>query len=207
MEPVFINNLKNRLKQHLPGDIAQNKMGVITKFPLKSYLSNDKSRPAAVLVLLYPSKNNWYFFLTKRTQNVDHHKGQISLPGGVIEKNESKKNAAIRETYEEIGVLEKKIKIIGKLTKFLVPVSGFEIFPFVGWIDSKPKTKIQVTEVEKVFSVSVKSLIHKKTKKSKKSILNGIPATIPYFDLGNEMVWGATSIILSEFKSVLKDII
>tara|TARA_Y100001970_G_C14246195_1_gene868442 strand:- start:3824 stop:4447 length:624 start_codon:yes stop_codon:yes gene_type:complete len=207
MEPIFINNLKKRLKQHLPGDIAQNEMRVRTKFPLKNYLPDNEVKPAAVLVLLYPNKDNWYFFLTKRTQNVDHHKGQISLPGGMVEKDELQKNAAIRETYEEIGVLEKKIKIIGKLTKFLVPVSGFEIFPFVGWIDSKPKTNIQPTEVEKVFSVSVKLLIHKKTKKSKKSILNGIPATIPYFDLGNEMVWGATSNILSEFRSVLKDII
>ena len=103
-----------------------------------------------------------------RTQNVYHHKGQISLPGGMVEKNELQKNAAIRETYEEIGVLEKKIKIIGKLTKFLVPVSGFEIFPFVGWVDSKPKTNIQPTEVEKIFSVSVKLLVHKKTKKMHK---------------------------------------
>ena len=131
MEPIFINNLKNRLKQHLPGDMAQNEMRVRTKFPLKNYFSDNKVKPAAVLVLLYPNKDNWYFFLTKRTQNVDHHKGQISLPGGMVEKDELRKNAAIRETCEEIGVLEKKIKIIGKLTKFLVPVSGFEIFPFV----------------------------------------------------------------------------
>jgi len=81
MEPIFINNLKKRLKQHLPGDIAQNEMRVRTKFPLKNYLSDNKVKPAAVLVLLYPNKDNWYFFLTKRTQNVDHHKGQISLPG------------------------------------------------------------------------------------------------------------------------------
>ena len=80
MEPIFINNLKNRLKQHLPGDIARNEMRVRTKFPLKNYLSDNKVKPAAVLVLLYPNKDNWYFFLTKRTQNVDHHKGQISLP-------------------------------------------------------------------------------------------------------------------------------
>ena len=81
MEPIFINNLKKRLKQHLPGDIARNEMRVRTKFPLKNYLSDNKVKPAAVLVLLYPNKDNWYFFLTKRTQNVDHHKGQISLPG------------------------------------------------------------------------------------------------------------------------------
>tara|TARA_B100000287_G_scaffold434181_1_gene497923 strand:- start:854 stop:1477 length:624 start_codon:yes stop_codon:yes gene_type:complete len=207
MEPVFINNLKNRLKQKLPGSTAQNKMRVITKFPLKNYPYNNKSRPAAVLVLLYPDQSNWYFFLTKRTQNVDHHKGQISLPGGMVEKDELQAEAAIRETYEEIGVQKDKIEIIGHLTKFLVPISGFEIFPFIGWTSNKPKTYIQINEVEKVFSVSIKSLIHKKTKKIKETNLYGVPATIPYFDLENEIVWGATSIILSEFRSVLKDTI
>ena len=207
MDPLFINNLKKRLKQRLPGKTAQNKMKVIPEISIKNSLSIEKNRPAAVLILLYPSKDDWYFFLTKRTQKVDHHKGQISLPGGMIEKNELQEDAAIRETYEEIGVLQKKIKIIGQLTKISIPVSGFNILPFIGWTNNKPKTNIQPTEVEKVFSVSIKTLINKNKKKNTKKVLYGVPVTIPYFDFDNEMVWGATSIILSEFKSILKDII
>ena len=85
--------------------------------------------PAAVLILLYPFDNEWYFFLTKRTKTVEHHKGQISFPYGMVEKSESYKNAALRETFEEIGVSMKEINIIGALTPLYVPVSKFEIFP------------------------------------------------------------------------------
>ena len=206
MEPEFIKNLKSRLQQGLPGKVAQNKMKVKPEILSKS-LFYENIKPAAVLILLYPFKGDWYFLLTKRSQTVDYHKGQISLPGGMIEKNELQQDAAKRETYEEIGVLQKEIKIIGSLTKIFIPISGFEIFPFISWTNIKPKTNLQTMEVEKVFSISIKSLIDNKAKKNKKSILYGKPVTIPYFDLENQIVWGATSTILSEFKFILADIL
>ena len=91
------------------------------------------------------------FFLTKRTNLVEHHKGQISLPGGMIEKNESYKNAALRETHEEIGVTSDEINILGSLTPLYVPVSKFKIFPFVGWAVKKPKTVMHSIEVDRIF--------------------------------------------------------
>ena len=108
------------------------------------------------------------FFLTKRSQNVEHHKGQISFPGGVVEKNESKMNAAIRETNEEIGVDKDLIKIIGSLTPFYIPVSNFHISPYVGWTEEKPHTKVQDAEVKRVFSVSINDLVLEKNLKTKK---------------------------------------
>ena len=148
-----------------------------------------------------------FFFLTKRSENVEHHKGQISLPGGMVEKNESLKNAAIRETYEEIGVDKSKMNIIGHLTSFYVPVSNFKIFPYIGWTDTKPKTMIHDNEVESIFSVSINELILEKNSKLKKAIFSNQPVTIPYFELNGEMVWGATSMILAEFKHIIKDIV
>ena len=71
------------------------------------------------------------FFLTKRTNNVEHHKGQISLPGGMLEKGESHKEAAIRETFEELGVQSRDINIIGPLTPLYIPISNFKIFPLL----------------------------------------------------------------------------
>jgi len=206
MEPTFIKNLTSRIKQNLPGKAAQKKMMIKTQIPIKPKFNKKKFKPAAVLILLYPFNDEWYFFLTKRTENVDHHKGQIALPGGMVEKNETIEEAAIRETYEEIGIYPKNIKIIGSLSSFYVTVSGFQIYPFLGWTNKKPKTKINDAEVEQIFSVSINTLIKKETKKYKNDILSGYPARIPYFDLKNEMVWGATSIILSEFKFILKDI-
>tara|TARA_Y100001970_G_scaffold274176_1_gene373544 strand:+ start:538 stop:1158 length:621 start_codon:yes stop_codon:yes gene_type:complete len=205
MIPLFIKSLTKRLNRDLPGKNAQQKMMIApNQFPMKN--QEDGGIPASVLLLLYPFDENWFFFLTKRSQDVEHHKGQISLPGGVVEENESKKNAAIRETNEEIGVDKNSIKIIGSLTPFYIPVSNFHIFPYVGWAEEKPHTKVQDTEVRRVFSVSINDLILEDNLKIKEDYFSNTPVTVPYFDLNGETVWGATSMILSEFKFILRDI-
>ena len=191
------------MNNKLPGRISHEVMMVKPRY---KYIEKKVSTPAAVLILLYPIEDKWHFFLTKRTDNVEHHKGQISLPGGMLEKGESHKEAAIRETFEELGVQSKDINIIGPLTPLYVPISNFKIFPFVGWLKSAPKLNIQSKEVSKVFSPSIYSLTDPKTKKIKDSILLGQKVQIPFFNLKNEVVWGATSMILSEFKKILKGI-
>ena len=153
---------------------------------------------------MYPSDESWFFFLTIRSQDVEHHKGQVSFPGGVVKKNESTESAAIRETNEEIGVEKSIIKIIGSLTSFYVPVSNFRIFPYVGWTDKKPNTKAQDREVKSIFSVSINDLMLDNNLKMKQELFSNRPYTVPYFDLGGEVVWGATSMILSEFKIILR---
>ena len=191
------------MNDKLPGRISHEIMMVK---PGYKYIEKKAFTPAAVLILLYPIEDKWHFFLTKRTDNVEHHKGQISLPGGMLEKGESHKEAAIRETFEELGVQSRDINIIGPLTPLYIPISNFKIFPFVGWLKSAPKLNIQSKEVSKVFSPSIYSLKDPKTKKIKDSILLGQKVQIPFFNLKNEIVWGATSMILSEFKKILKGI-
>ena len=191
------------MNDKLPGRISHEIMMVKPRY---KYIEKKAFTPAAVLILLYPIEDKWHFFLTKRTNNVEHHKGQISLPGGMLEKGESHKEAAIRETFEELGVQSRDINIIGPLTPLYIPISNFKIFPFVGWLKSAPKLHIQSKEVSKVFSPSIYSLTDPKTKKIKNSILLGQKVQIPFFKLKNEVVWGATSMILSEFKKILKGI-
>ena len=205
MIPLFIEALTERLRIDLPGKNAQRKMMIPpNRFPTKN--QEDEGIPASVLLLLYPFGGGWFFFLTKRSQDVEHHKGQISFPGGVVEKNESKMNAAIRETNEEIGVDKDVIKIIGTLTPLYVPVSNFHISPYVGWTEEKPHTKVQDTEVKRVFSVSINDLVLERNLKIKEDFFSKKSVTVPYFDLNGETVWGATSMILSEFKFILRNI-
>jgi 8-oxo-dGTP pyrophosphatase MutT (NUDIX family) len=166
-----------------------------------------KGIPASVLILLFPKNNQWHFFLTKRTSTVNHHKGQISLPGGVVETGESLEGAALRETHEEIGVDKKNIHLIGALSSFYIPVSGFEMFPFIGWVKTEPETSIHDKEVDRIFSSSIQEFMLDKTQKTKKDTLKGFPVNIPYFDMSGETVWGATSMILAEFKLILKEIL
>ena len=204
MIPLFIKALTERLRKDLPGKSAQRKMMITpNRFPTEN--QEDNGVPASVLLLLYPFDEEWFFFLTKRSQDVEHHKGQISFPGGVVERNESKMDAAIRETNEEIGVDKNNIKIIGILTPFFIPVSNFHISPYVGWTEKKPHTEVQDTEVRRVFSVSINDLILEENLKTKKDFYSNMPITVPYFDLNGETVWGATSMILSEFKLILRD--
>ena len=203
MEPVFIKTLSKSMKRKLPG-IASHKQMMISP---SRYSMKNKSLgiSASVLLLLYPQKSNWFFFLTKRSRDVEHHKGQVSLPGGVVKKNESKSDAALRETNEEIGINENIIKIIGNLTSLYVPISNFQIHPFVGWVERKPNTIVQYKEVESIFSVKLNELLLRKNLKKKKVKFSNQLTIVPYFDLNGETVWGATSMILSEFKYILEN--
>jgi len=204
MIPLFIEALTKMLRRDLEGKSAQQKMMITpNRFPTKS--QENEGIPASILLLLYPLEGEWFFFLTKRSQDVEHHKGQISFPGGVVEMNESKMNAAIRETNEEIGVDRDVIKIIGNLTPLYIPVSNFHISPYVGWTEEKPHTKVQDAEVKRVFSVSINDLILEKNLKTKKDFFSNKSVKVPYFDLNGETVWGATSMILSEFKFILRN--
>ena len=207
MIPELITQLTQRLSQPLPGKKAQDIMMVYPGYPSAVLEAYAQRVPAGVLILLFPRNDGWHFFLTKRTDRVDHHKGQISLPGGVVQDGESLMEAALRETHEEIGVASTLVTVIGSLTSFNIPVSGFEIFPFISWAVSEPMTAIHDAEVDRVFSVSLDSFLDDRNQKQKKETLRGEMRTIPYFDLGSEHVWGATSIILSEFKTVLQDIL
>tara|TARA_A100001388_G_scaffold239476_1_gene194762 strand:- start:173 stop:793 length:621 start_codon:yes stop_codon:yes gene_type:complete len=204
MIPLFIEALTKMLSRDLPGKSAQRKMMITpNRFPTEN--QENEGIPASILLLLYPIEGEWFFFLTKRSQDLEHHKGQISFPGGVVEKNESKMNAAIRETNEEIGVDKDVIKIIGNLTPLYIPVSNFHISPYVGWTEEKPHTKVQDAEVKRVFSVSINELILERNLKTKKDFSSNKSVKVPYFDLNGETVWGATSMILSEFKFILRN--
>ena len=109
MKSKLITKLTKMMNKKLPGKSSHEEMMVRPKqkFPKKKSTSR-----AAVLILLYPLNNNWYFYLTKRTKTVEHHKGQVSLPGGMLEKGESSQRAAIRETYEELGIKPQGINTV-----------------------------------------------------------------------------------------------
>lgn len=169
-------------------------------------LPRERAIPSAVLLLLFPHSNEIHFFLTKRTQEVEHHKGQISLPGGRWEPGERLYETALRETQEEIGVAPETVTLLGPLTPLFVPVTGYLIHPFVGAVQQNPPVTPHSREVDILFSASVKELIGDQNQCSAIRRINGIKVEVPYFQLGLYQVWGATSMILSEFKTVLKKI-
>ena len=198
----LIFHLKQRMNNALPGEDSHKKMKVNYPEKIKFPFTINKAKPAAVLLLLYPNDNQIFFYLTKRTENLKYHKGQISLPGGSKERGETLLETALRETEEEIGVNKNGISILGNITPLFIPVTGFMMTPFIGFISKKPSIKLDSTEVADIFSVNILDLINNDKLITYRQI-KGKNLNIPYFSLNNHQVWGATSMVLSEFKDII----
>jgi len=200
----FITQLKITINNDLPGEESHQKMRVIYDQSIELPFLKINSTPAAVLILLYLADNEIYFFLTKRTDDLKHHKGQISLPGGTQEGNEKLIDTALRETQEEIGINKTSISIIGTITPLFVPVTGFMIYPFIGYSLNKLNPKPDPVEVAKIFSVNISDLLNKENRTTEQRNIRGYDVQVPYFKLNDYQVWGATSMILSEFRDLIK---
>ena len=199
----LIFHLKQRMNNSLPGENSHKKMKVNFSNNTKLPFSKNKAKPAAVLILLYPNNNKIYFYLTKRADTVKYHKGQISLPGGSKENNETLLDTALRETQEEIGIDKHQISILGKITPLFIPVTGFMVTPFISYISKKPKTILDEIEVAELLSVNIRDLLNNDILIMDRDI-NGSSVSIPYFSLNNHQVWGATSMVLSELKDIIQ---
>lgn len=164
-------------------------------------------RKAAILALFYPdSNNNTRFLLTKRASYKGTHSAQISFPGGKKEDNETLKQTAIRETFEEIGVIKDDIKIIRQLSETYIPPSNFMVSPFLGFVNYLPEFKKNY-EVEALLEVLVNDLVNDDNVSSvelETSYMKRIE--VPCFTFENQIVWGATAMILSEIKDLLKEV-
>jgi 8-oxo-dGTP pyrophosphatase MutT (NUDIX family) len=195
--------IKKALEVKLPGSVSHQKMippGRMLKVP---HLKSEKIKHSSVLLVLYPDENELFACLIKRPVHMKHHAGQIAIPGGRIEKNESALETALRETNEEIGLQPKLIKIIGQLSELYVEVSRFLIHPFVGWLDKKPDFLINRNEVEKMVLFPLSKYKNDFGKVELETISGKL--TVPCIHFENEIIWGATAMILSEFYDIMEN--
>ncbi len=196
--------LKYRLAQPLPGKDVQRIMMTRPQRPVV-WPNHHSFTPAAVLILFFPTQNGIHFFLTERTEHVQHHKGQVSLPGGAWEPGESLEATALRETREEMGIPESEITLVGALSTLPVPITGFTIHPFVGIASHEPMTQHAREEVARIIKVPLDALLDDHRVKTEDRVFRDTPFQVPYFHFDTVKVWGATSMILSELKQVLKE--
>lgn len=163
-------------------------------------------RNAAVLMLFYPKKSVTHIALILRPVYEGVHSGQIALPGGKVETyDQTYLDTALRETHEEIGVDPGQVEVIKTLTKVYIPPSNFWVHPFLGLSQKLPDFIIQEEEVDKVIEVPLKALLDEKNLVSRK--LNTSYAQnieVPSFMLNGYTVWGATAMMLSELKMIMK---
>ncbi len=203
----FLSLISNINTAKLGGLESQFKM-VPKERKIFNNLNIEKLRPkkAAVLALFYPNiKNETCFLLTLRANYKGVHAAQISFPGGKFESSDKNlKNTAIRETFEEIGINSNDIQIKKQMTDTFIPPSNFLVSPFLGILNYTPKFTYN-HEVEKVIEVRLSDLLNDKSitiKNLSTSYMKNID--VPCYKLNNYTVWGATSMMLSEIKDLLK---
>ncbi len=166
-----------------------------------------KAKKAGVLALFYPDLNNQtHFVLILRKTYEGIHSAQVAFPGGKLEKQDaSLQEAAVRETFEEIGVQIKDIEVVCELSKVYIPPSNFYVLPFMGVLKQTPQFIKQENEVEAIIEVPLYHFLDDTniiTKKVQTSY--SIDVEVPAFKLNNHIVWGATAMMLSEIKDMLK---
>lgn len=199
--------LAKALAQPLPGVEAQLHLA----HPARSLSApaDVTPREAGVLVLVYPTANGTHFPLIVRTShNInDKHGGQISLPGGKREKSDvSIEATALREAEEEVGVDASKVTVLGRLSTLYIPVSNFNVYPTVGFIEEAPTWVPQVSEVAGIIEAPLDRLHDNDVVKHTEIPLGDKVKLrrVPYFDLQGKIVWGATAMILSELRQILR---
>jgi 8-oxo-dGTP pyrophosphatase MutT (NUDIX family) len=160
---------------------------------------------AGVLIALFFKNDDLHVILTQRTDEVQHHKGQVSFPGGVKDAADTTIiETALREAYEEIGLSQKAIDVLGVLSDFTTP-SGFRITPIVAFLSSLPVFHWNKAEVLEVFDVPISFFLDSQNERIERHERNGVLVNLYFYKYGKHEIWGATAAILRSFLRSVSD--
>jgi len=202
----FIEQLKGRLQEPLPGPEAQYRMAHAVR--RRSAPPPGDVRRAGVMALFYPKGGTWHIALIERQSHnpTDRHRGQISFPGGRYEPDDDTlRETARRETEEEIGVDGSAIQILGGLSELYIPVSNFLVSPYVGYVPHTPRFRPQESEVKAILEIPFGLFLEPgNICTTDMRISEHITLKqVPYFHIHGKVVWGATAMMLNELLEVL----
>ncbi len=161
------------------------------------------AKVAAALVLVYPQAGVPHVLLTVRSGQLAQHAGQVSLPGGRLEPGEAVADAALRESREEVGVEPQAVRLLGTLSTLYVPVSDFALHPVVGVTDSRPDLHVASDEVDRILEIPLTDLRTTAGPYRGYRWNGDRKIRVPFFEVGNERVWGATAMVLAELLAVV----
>jgi len=197
--------LAARLKRPLPGSKAFSALAPELSYGRHAGPAPYDARHAAVMVLLYPREDRWYLPLTLRPTSMAKHAGQISLPGGMIERGESTQRAAYRELTEELGPVS-AVEFLGKLSEFYVWVSNFVVTPWVAYVPERPIWQPNPAEVEQVIELPIEHLCSTAHRGEMFIERQSYCLTAPCYQWETHQIWGATSMMLCELASILSEL-
>lgn len=195
--------LKHRLNDSLPGSNAQNKMR-----PHPAELSNPNFKPnlpeansdyrnSSVLVPIITWKEELEVILTLRTAGIKHG-GQLSFPGGGQEGDETYEATALRESREEIGLIEDHVSLSGRLTPLYVNHSNNLVTPVIGFISKEQEFVANPNEVEEIIFVPLSELLTQENQAREEWELRDTKYTVPVWKIHDVPLWGATAMMMSE---------
>jgi len=161
---------------------------------------------AAVLVPLFQKEGDCHLLFTKRSQEVKYHKGEISFPGGVVDEEDKELiNTALREAFEEIGLKENDVQIIGVLDD-IVTITEFIVTPIVGLFSYPYPFKVSEVEIAELIEVPLAFLLDEDCF-SEREISRGGEREIVYaYQYGEHIIWGATARILKQFLDLISSL-
>jgi 8-oxo-dGTP pyrophosphatase MutT (NUDIX family) len=200
-----VQMVRAALQRPLLGRAAQLEMAVRPRPGDRPDLPNPCPREAAVLMLLYPRQGELVLPLTQRTDTVEMHRGQVSLPGGAREPQDRDfAQTALRETCEELGIPEGAVQLLGALSPLYIPPSQFCVYPYVGYVSTPPLLHPDPAEVAAVIEVPLRNLLEPDTRQVEVHWRNRQRFEVPIYRVAEQRVWGATAMMLAELVALLR---
>ncbi len=189
---TFAVHVRQRLQNH--------------KVQTYAYRSDIRGIPAAVLFPFYFRNDQPYLLFTRRSNSVEHHKGQISLPGGQWDKTDADMlQTALRETEEEIGLKAQDVRILGRCDRFLTN-THYCVSPFVGLFDYPYPFRINKAEIDYLIEVPLLHLLDNAHYKTKIVADQETPWLLHYYYYRREVIWGVTGFLLSDLLAIVFDL-
>ncbi len=204
----FLEFVPKIIAVELPAEEAHFKMAPLERIVSLENINIETKNPktAAVMMLLYPKNGKTHLVLIVRNSYQGVHSAQIAFPGGKYEPRDQQfENTALRETHEEIGIAPDSIEIKKAFTRLYIPPSNFMVYPFLGIANEELFFTPDPTEVAGIIELPLSVFL------SDKILVNENLSTsyadniiVPAFKIEEHIVWGATAMMLSELKEVLK---
>jgi len=187
---------EEKLKKHLTQVLNKRK-------PKQFIYKNTESKSAAVLLPIFFKNGEAHLLFTKRTDYVEHHKGQISFPGGSRDLEDvDLKTTALRETEEEVGISNKDVEVIGQTDIFLTN-THFLVTPFVGFYKYPYPYQINEDEISRLIEVPLLHFFNEEIFEVKSYEREGYNWLVHFYHYGDDMIWGVTGFLMSNFLSIV----
>ena len=170
-------------------------IGKILSHYKKKKINEENLKASAVLIPLFYNQGQYHVLFTRRSEEVNFHKGQVCFPGGTRDSSDSSLlQTALREAEEEIGLMAKDVEILGELDDRVTLTSDYVISPFVAFVPNSYHFKANGREIREIFSIPLSFLLDETNFKQESY----------EYEYEGHIIWGATARILRQFVDLLK---